>query len=125
MDGEAKIKAYQNAKLFVLPTHSENFGIVVAEALACGTPVITTKGAPWEDLEIHECGRWIHIGVAPLKTALIEALQLPEAQWEQMGKKGRQLIEQKYSMQAVSEKMYALYQWVLNKGDRPDFVKVD
>ena len=125
LDGEAKIKAYQNAKLFVLPTHSENFGIVVAEALACGTPVITTKGAPWEDLETHECGWWVHIGVAPLKAALIDAVQLPEAQWEQMGKKGRQLIEQKYSMQAVSEKMYALYQWVLNKGDRPDFVKVD
>ena len=40
----------QNADLCVLPTRSENFGIVVAEALACGVPVITTKGAPWSEL---------------------------------------------------------------------------
>lgn len=44
--GNAKYKLYRDADLFVLPTHSENFGIVVAEALASGTPVITTKGAP-------------------------------------------------------------------------------
>jgi len=48
--GEEKVQAMKNAELFVLPTSSENFGIVVAEALACGVPVITTKGAPWQEL---------------------------------------------------------------------------
>lgn len=48
--GEEKVQVMQNAELFVLPTRSENFGIVVAEALACGVPVITTKGAPWSEL---------------------------------------------------------------------------
>lgn len=50
--GSAKISLYQLADLFVLPTSQENFGIVLAEALACGTPTITTKGVDiWPELE--------------------------------------------------------------------------
>ncbi|MCK9304065.1 MAG: glycosyltransferase [Bacteroidales bacterium] len=48
--GEAKVKLMKAAGFFVLPTKNENFGIVVAESLACGVPVITTKGAPWAEL---------------------------------------------------------------------------
>jgi glycosyltransferase involved in cell wall biosynthesis len=51
--GEEKVAVMKAADLFILPSHSENFGIVVAEALACGVPVITTKGAPWSELLGH------------------------------------------------------------------------
>lgn len=53
--GEKKWKLFREADVFVLPTYSENFGIVVGEALACGTPVITTKGTPWEELNTAHC----------------------------------------------------------------------
>jgi glycosyltransferase involved in cell wall biosynthesis len=120
--GDAKIHAYHRADLFVLPTHSENFGIVVAEAMACGVPVITTKGTPWEELNSRNAGWWIDIGVQPLVEALHKALQLPEEQRRQMGQNGRKLVEEKYSIEAVASQMIQLYKWILNKGDKPEFI---
>lgn len=50
-DNRLKQSLYESADVFVLPTHQENFGLVFAEALGMGTPVITTRGVDiWEDL---------------------------------------------------------------------------
>ncbi|MBO9699682.1 MAG: glycosyltransferase [Sporocytophaga sp.] len=56
---EDKIKFLQVGDLFVLPSYNENFGIVVAEALASGTPVITSIYTPWQGIVNHNCGDWI------------------------------------------------------------------
>ena len=122
--GKEKIDAFREASLFVLPTFSENFGIVIAEALASFTPVITTKGAPWGDLKTHDCGWWIDIGIKPLKEALEDALQIDKVELLNMGKNGRKLIEEKYSMESVAKQMYELYNWVLKKGEKPKFVNI-
>lgn len=50
--GEMKLSLYQAASVFALPTSQENFGLVLAEAMACGTPVVTTRGVDiWPELE--------------------------------------------------------------------------
>lgn len=120
--GENKVAAFQQADLFVLPTYTENFGIAIAESLASGTPVITTKGAPWEDLNKYKCGQWIDIGTAPLIRALEEVLRFPNDKLVTMGLNGRKLIEDKYSIDAVAKKMNELYMWLNQKGAKPEFV---
>jgi len=107
-------KAYDDADIFVLPSHSENFGSVVIEALAHGVPVITTKGTPWQELEERRCGWWIDIGVEPLVTVLKEALRLDDTTRRAMGERGRKLVEEKYTWDAIVKKMLKGYDEVLN-----------
>lgn len=111
--GEEKWKLFRKADVFVLPTFSENFGIAVAEALASGTPVITTKGTPWADLVNYDCGWHTEIGTLPTVNALKEFLQLDEKALESMGRNGRRLIEAKYSTQAMADEMMNLYRGLL------------
>lgn len=124
VDGVEKSAAYTNADLFVLPTYSENFGVVVAEALAHGLPVITTKGAPWSDLERHYCGWWIEIGVAPLAAALQTAMALSDDERRQMGERGRHYV-QRYKWADIAGQMMAVYRWVLDGGAPPACIVTD
>lgn len=107
--GDSKWKLFRHADVFVLPTHSENFGIVVAEALACGTPVITTKGTPWQELETNGCGWWTEIGTEALIAALRKFLTLSDEEIERMGRNGRKLVEDKYSSRKMAEEMVRMY----------------
>lgn len=103
---------YASADLFVLPTHSENFGSVVIESLAHRVPVICTKGAPWEELETHKCGRWIDIGVEPLLKALTEAMAFSPIELQAMGERGRKLVEGKYTWHKVVRNILHLYKFI-------------
>jgi glycosyltransferase involved in cell wall biosynthesis len=57
-EGE-KNRVFEAADLFVLPSFSENFGVVVAEALAHGLPVVAARGTPWKGLIEQKCGWWV------------------------------------------------------------------
>jgi glycosyltransferase involved in cell wall biosynthesis len=55
-DGTGHPPPYPVASLFLLPSHSENFGLVIAEAMAHGIPVITTDMTPWSSLNLNDLG---------------------------------------------------------------------
>jgi glycosyltransferase involved in cell wall biosynthesis len=123
--GDAKWEVYRDADLFILPTFSENFGIVVPEALACGVPVITTEGTPWKELNERACGWWIPLGVETLAQALRKALNLSDVERRQMGIRGRRLVEEKYTWSVSAKSMKALYAWILDGGTPPSFMMLD
>lgn len=105
--GEAKMRAFTECDIFVLPTHSENFGIVVAEALAHGTPVITTINAPWERIVTEGCGLWVEAEA----DALVDAItQLENSDLAELGLRGRAWVERDFSVSSMAAQFADLYQ---------------
>lgn len=115
VQGRAKDDLYSRTDLFILPTHSENFGNVVAEALAHGVPVITTTGAPWEGLLDHACGWWVPPTADALESALKEALARPASERRAMGERGRIWMLSSHSWGSVAKRMVEAYQALLTK----------
>ncbi len=123
--GDAKAALYRSADLFVLPTYSESFGMVIAEALAHGVPVITTTGAPWQDLDRRACGWWIELSEQNLAETLHGAMALPEALRVEMGRRGRLWMQQSYRWDWIGGEMKSVYEWALGGGPPPACVLTD
>ncbi|HYD25578.1 MAG TPA: glycosyltransferase [Croceibacterium sp.] len=120
--GAARDRAYQAADVVILPSLSESFGLVVAEGLAAGRPVIATTGSPWQVLHTRGCGWWIEPTVEGLAGAIRQALDLPSASLADMGARGFQLAEREFGWAPAADKFIAAYQWVLGGGQAPAFI---
>ena len=101
-----------------MPSEFENWGNVILEGLIRYIPCIATKGAPWEELETHRCGWWVDYSQDAITNAVEAALHTPEDQLSEMGRRGYQLVENNYSIEAIASKMLSLYQWVVKQGDK-------
>lgn len=121
--GAARRDAFAAAELMVLPSLSENFSLVVAEALGAGVPVITTRGAvAWEVLRTERIGWWVDPDLASLEGALLAATRLGAAELAAMGGCGRALILRDYRWAPIARQTLELYSWLAGDAARPDFV---
>ena len=125
LTGEAKWSTYQNAELFILPSYTENFGMSIAEALASGLPVITTKGTPWSNLQPKNCGWWVDADITKLAQAMEASMSMSSEDLETMGQNGRKWMIEDFSWENIARMMAATYSWVLNEGVRPECVVLD
>jgi glycosyltransferase involved in cell wall biosynthesis len=108
--GDQKKSAFENADLFILPTLSENFGIVVAEALANAVPVITTDAAPWPMLETKGCGWTKSASQQGIQEALGDALKRDRDTLRAMGERGRKFVQSEFAWQAISTEFLHAYE---------------
>jgi glycosyltransferase involved in cell wall biosynthesis len=122
VEGELKGALLANAWCLVLPSRSENFGMVVAESLAHRRPAIANTNAPWAVLNEQCCGWWIEPGVEALVAALDRALDCAPKDLEEMGSRGRAWVEGSLSWDRVGGMMVELYDWILRGGVRPGCV---
>lgn len=124
VEGAAKWRLLADADLCILPSLSESFGMFVAEALAAGTPVITTTAAPWPGLEPHGCGWWVKPEVPSLAAALQAAAGTDPKQLSAMGARGRQWVIQDFAWPAIAQQMADVYRWVLGGREKPECVRL-
>ncbi len=117
-----KEEFFLSSDLFILPSHTENFGLAIAEALSFGIPVITTVKTPWKDLLYYKAGWYIKDDELSIIYCLREVLQKEREELQKIGKNGRELIRQKYSTKINAEKTLILYNWIINKTSKPDFI---
>ena len=123
--GIHKSLCYWGSELFVLPSHSENFGFAVAEALAHGTPVVVSQGAPWEGLESNRCGWWIPLSEESLYNTLYKAMSMPPKDLRDMGARGRNWMRREFGWEEVGRRMARTYEWILHGGEPPTWVKME
>lgn len=122
ISGQEKEEALSSLSVLAMPSEFENFGNVIVEGLVRGIPCIATTGAPWKDLEDYQCGWWVEYNQAAITKAVQSALETPAEGLYAMGVRGKKLMKEKYSIEAVAKQMKEMYEWLLGRSEKPDFV---
>ncbi len=113
--GEELQNEYAHADALVLPSHNENFGAVVIDALAWGMPVITSTGTPWSEVGKVGCGWWVDNSPSQLATAINALIALSDKGRREMGCRGRHFVAERYTWQIVANKLKDAYEAIVRK----------
>jgi glycosyltransferase involved in cell wall biosynthesis len=102
LSGDVKWGAYHAADVFVLPSHQENFGIVVAEALSTATPVlITNKVNIWREIDAAGAGFVENDDIAGVEGLLNRWLSLSNTEKTEMSDRAKTCYETNFSTQSA------------------------
>jgi glycosyltransferase involved in cell wall biosynthesis len=107
-DGTDTPEPYSVASLYLLPSHSENFGLTIAEALAHGVPVLTTDGTPWSQLSANAAG--LCVPWPDFDRSLQQLLAEEDSVLRTRGQRGRTWMEQDFTWQQAAATLAVFYQ---------------
>ena len=122
LNGEEKDRALASCSVLAMPSEFENLGNVVLEGLVRGIPCIATQGTPWEELQTQHCGWWVPYTQGDITKAVRSALRATDVELQTMGRNGRWLMEERYSVEAIAQRMKTLYEWIAGKTEKPELV---
>ena len=123
--GEDKAAAYTHADAFVLPSHSEGFPMAVLEAWSYALPVLKTPACNIPEGFAADAAVRIDPAPASIAEGLDRLLGAPADARTAMGRRGRRLVEERFTWPRVAEQMHRVYRWLLGDGPRPDCVTLD
>jgi glycosyltransferase involved in cell wall biosynthesis len=116
LEGAAKFGAFRAAEAFVLPSHQENFGIVVAESLACGTPVLISNQVNiWREILDSSVGLVEPDTLEGTLDLLRRWLDLSEDERKRMAGAALDTFHQRFSLRRTAESVHALFEVLHNK----------
>lgn len=122
LSGKEKDEAIASISVLAMPSEFENLGNVILEGLIRSIPCIATKGSPWEELNTHQCGWWVEYKQKAITEAIQQAIL--STKLNEMGERGRLLIKENYSVEAIAEKMKSIYEWILSSQNKPHFLYI-
>lgn len=105
--GSEKTVFLQRAKCLLMPSHTENFGIVAVEAMAQGTAVIASNNTPWKIIEERKAGFWISNEPTVIAQTILKLL----AEKEEELQKNASLLAKEYDWGHIAKQ----YQQVLEE----------
>jgi glycosyltransferase involved in cell wall biosynthesis len=106
LQGNAKWGAIYGCEAFILPSHQENFGIAVVEAMACGKPVLISNQVNiWKEIERDRAGIISSDTIEGMKEQLVQWLRLPADEKLQMAKNAKLLHRKNFSIEEAARKM--------------------
>ena len=127
VSGKEKYDRLSKLTALMVPSAQENFGMIVPEALVCGTPVYASLGTPWEELNDCDAGWWKDNAPETIAVIIREILSKSDKELLVMGQNGRYLVEEKYEQHKVADMMMRLYEWIvkehMDESKRPVFVR--
>jgi glycosyltransferase involved in cell wall biosynthesis len=106
VEDDARRKLFASADILVAPSFTENFGMVVAEALAHEVPVIASKGTPWRRVGEKNAGLWVDNSPESLAVAIERMSRMP---LREMGARGREWMKQEFSSRVIAQRMMEVY----------------
>jgi glycosyltransferase involved in cell wall biosynthesis len=117
LQGEEKLEALTNSSVFVLPSYSENFGIAVLEAMACGLPVVVSEKVNlWPTVVAAKAGLVAPCDAEIFSSKILDILN-DDNLARQMGMNGIALVRNKFSWQEISSKLLSVYSLLVTKGN--------
>lgn len=99
VEGERKQLLLAEAYALIMPSHTENFGNVVVEALAQKTPVIASKGTPWEILDQYNAGIWVENSPESLVGAIDELLTKNPKAYDEICQNAFKLVKNEFDIE--------------------------
>lgn len=104
LSGDIKWAAFNFSDAFILPSHQENFGIVVAEALSCSLPVLTTnKVNIWQEVQDYNAGIIQNDDIKGITLLVKKFLALNEEEKKQLKINGLKCFEERFSKDAFKQ----------------------